>query len=168
MPQLEISTYASQIFWLVVTFVPLYFFIVKGAIPKIGEVLEARQGKIDDDLKIAATRREEAEAVLVEYQKLQADAHAGAHAAIRQAQEEMKARAAEQGAEVAAAMAKQTAEAEARIAEAQRAALANLDDTVAEAVAAATEKLIGIRPNGEQIKAALAESGGAESGGSGG
>ena len=94
MPQLDVTTYASQLFWLLLTFVPLYLVITKVALPRIGEVLEARQDKIDDDLKKAAARKEEAEAVMSEYEALQADAHAKAQALLRETQEAMKAEAA--------------------------------------------------------------------------
>ncbi len=163
MPQLDISTYGSQLFWLVVTFVPLYFFVVRAAIPRIGEVLEARQGKIDDDLEIAGERKTEAEKVLADYEKLQAQSRADAQAVIRQAQEEMKAEASAQGAVLSRKLAQQLTEAEQRIATAQNAALSNLDDTVAEAVSAATAKLIGVRPDDASVRAAISTSGGGES-----
>ena len=75
MPQLDVSTFASQILWLALTFVPLYLIIVRVALPRIGEVIEARRDKIDDDLKKAAARRDEAQAVLAEYEALHAASH---------------------------------------------------------------------------------------------
>ena len=89
MPQLDISTYTSQLFWLLLTFVPLYLIILRKALPRITEVLEARRNKIDDDLKKAATRKEEAEVVRGEYEQAQAESHAKAQALLKQAQEEM-------------------------------------------------------------------------------
>ena len=40
LPQLDIATYASQVFWLIVTFIVLYFLVAKIAMPRIAEVLE--------------------------------------------------------------------------------------------------------------------------------
>ena len=109
MPQLDVSPFASQILWLVLTFVPLYLIIVRVALPRIGEVIEARRDKIDDDLKKAAARKDEAQAVLAEYEALQAASHAKAQGLLRQAKEEMAAEAAERNAELAAKRAEQTA-----------------------------------------------------------
>ena len=51
MPQLEqISTYASQIFWLVVVFAVLLGVMLKVALPRVQGILEERQKRIDDDL----------------------------------------------------------------------------------------------------------------------
>ena len=119
MPQLDVSTYASQLFWLVLTFVPLYLIIVRVALPRIGEVLEARQDKIDDDLKKAAARKEEAESVLAEYQALQAESQAKAQALLRQAQEEMAAEAARLNDELTSRLAEESVVAEKRIAAAK-------------------------------------------------
>jgi len=50
MPQFDPSTYASQLFWLAVMFVALYWIVSKIAVPRIGEVLEQRARVIQDDL----------------------------------------------------------------------------------------------------------------------
>ena len=55
LPQLDVQTYASQIFWLVVSFIVLYFLVAKVAMPRISEVLEERQERIEDDLDKAET-----------------------------------------------------------------------------------------------------------------
>jgi F-type H+-transporting ATPase subunit b len=69
LPQLDIETYASQIFWLIVTFIVLYFLVAKIAMPRIAEVLEGRQERIEDDLDKAETLKKEAYLVRVEYEK---------------------------------------------------------------------------------------------------
>ena len=66
LPQLDIETYASQIFWLIVTFIVLYFLVAKIAMPRIAEVLEGRQERIEDDLDKAETLKKEAYLVRVE------------------------------------------------------------------------------------------------------
>jgi F-type H+-transporting ATPase subunit b len=98
LPQLDIETYASQIFWLIVTFIVLYFLVAKIAMPRIAEVLEGRQEKIEDDLDKAETLRKEAYLVRVEYEKALSSAREEAHEATRRAQEEI----AKHGAEVEA------------------------------------------------------------------
>jgi F-type H+-transporting ATPase subunit b len=98
LPQLDIETYASQIFWLIVTFIVLYFLVAKIAMPRIAEVLEGRQERIEDDLDKAETLKKEAYLVRVEYEKALSSAREQAHEATRRAQEEI----AKHGAEVEA------------------------------------------------------------------
>ena len=157
MPQLDPAVFPTQLFWLLLTFVPLYFVIWRVALPKIGDVLEARQDKIDDDLKKAATLKDEAEAVLAQYEAAQAEARASAQSVIRAAQEEMAAEAERRGSELAETLAKQTAEAEARIHGAKTEALGNLHGAVSEVAAAATNRLLDMRPDEDQVKKAVDE-----------
>lgn len=155
MPQLDVSSYASQLFWLLLTFVPLYFIIARRAIPRITEVLEARQSKISDDLKKAAARKEEAEEVRAEYERLRAESHAKAQGMLKQAQDEMAVEAARRNEALSETLASQNGEAEQRILAARNEALANLDSVVAEVIASATNKLIGEEPAGDEVRRAL-------------
>ena len=98
LPQLDIETYASQIFWLIVSFIVLYFLVAKIAMPRIAEVLEGRQERIEDDLDKAETLKKEAYLVKVEYEKALSSAREEAHEATRRTQEEI----AKHGAEVEA------------------------------------------------------------------
>ena len=41
-PQLDISTYASQVFWLFISFVLIYALMSKVALPKVGAVIDTR------------------------------------------------------------------------------------------------------------------------------
>ena len=155
MPQLDPAVWPTQLFWLAITFGILYLVIWRVALPRIADVLEARQRKLDDDLKKAAALKDEAEAILAEYEKMRADAQASAQAVLQKTQNEMKAEAERLGLDVAATVAKQTEEAVARIAEAKTAALASLEGTVTEVVAAATEKLIGEKAGDQEIARAV-------------
>ena len=68
MPQLEISTFLPQIFWLVITFAALYVVMWKIAVPGIAEVLESRQKRIEVNLEKAAKAKQEAEETLSAYE----------------------------------------------------------------------------------------------------
>ena len=50
MPQFDITTYYSQIFWLIVTFGLLYIFIYKFITPKAEEIFNNRQTNIQDNI----------------------------------------------------------------------------------------------------------------------
>ena len=77
MPQLDPTTWIAQLFWLIVTFVALYFVLSRSILPRIANVMEARQSKIDDDLDRAAASKQEADGVLAEYEKALAEGSAG-------------------------------------------------------------------------------------------
>src|SRR3546814_6935599 len=51
MPQFDPSTYPTQLFWLLLTFVPLYLVVWRVALPRITDVRQSRQGKIEADLR---------------------------------------------------------------------------------------------------------------------
>lgn len=51
MPQLDITTYTSQIFWFAICFAALFTFASKVILPRIDKILTDRQGLIDSDLK---------------------------------------------------------------------------------------------------------------------
>ena len=68
LPQLDYSTYASQVFWLTLTFVTLYFFLTSVVIPKLGGIIEERQAKIKNDLDEAQKLQKEAENTQKKYE----------------------------------------------------------------------------------------------------
>ena len=61
MPQLDFGTYGSQIFWLVVSLVVLFFVLKTIALPQIASGIEERSDAIEDDLDRAAEFRKKAE-----------------------------------------------------------------------------------------------------------
>jgi F-type H+-transporting ATPase subunit b len=60
MPQFDPSSFASQIFWLIITFGALYLVLSKVALPRIAGVIEERQDTIADNLDRAETARRQA------------------------------------------------------------------------------------------------------------
>lgn len=67
MPQLDPSSFHSQLFWLAVTFFVLYIAMSRYVLPKVSEVLQARQERISNDLDKAATLKDEAEVLEQDY-----------------------------------------------------------------------------------------------------
>jgi F-type H+-transporting ATPase subunit b len=64
---MDISSYSSQIFWLIVTFGILYIFMWRIAIPQLRTTVEERKDKISDDLSDAEQLKIEAQSILEEY-----------------------------------------------------------------------------------------------------
>jgi len=78
MPQLDISTFPNQIFWLVVTLVVIYLVLSKLALPRIGGALADRAQKISDDLSSAEDLKQKAVDAEAAYEKALADARSEA------------------------------------------------------------------------------------------
>ena len=74
MPQIEVSTFASQIFWLILCFATLYYLLSRKALPRVSEILEARQDRIAADLDHAQRLRRDAEKTLQTYEQAMAKA----------------------------------------------------------------------------------------------
>ena len=74
MPQLDPSLIPTQLFWLFITFLALFLVAWKVALPRITEVLDARQTRIDGDLEKAEALKAEAEDVMAAYEKTLATA----------------------------------------------------------------------------------------------
>ena len=69
MPQLNPEFFASQLFWLVISFVFLFIFLWRISLPRIGTVLAKRESKINDDLKVAKQLQAEAEEIQTKINK---------------------------------------------------------------------------------------------------
>ena len=82
MPQIAqiAATYASQIFWLLLTFGILYFGIGKMMVPKVMATVDAREGQIAGDLAAAEQARLAADQVEAAWRAKMDEARAAAHA----------------------------------------------------------------------------------------
>ena len=157
MPQLDPTTFVPQLFWLMVTFVLLYLVMWKIAIPRIGDVLQDRQKRIDIDLEKAEQLRKEAESVREAYEKLVTDGSNKAQETIRAAREKVAAEAAAQHASLTEKLAIQTSEAETKIGAAKDQALANIRTVSIEITQLAASKLIDQEISEIEVKAAVSE-----------
>lgn len=155
MPQFDPAFFPTQVFWLAVTFVALYFIMVRYALPRVSDVLEARRNHIEHDLEAAERLKSEAETALAEYEKMMAAARAEAQTLMRRTAEELAADAARRHGELAKKLAAGTKAAEARINEAKEKALADIKTVAAEAAGLATEKLIGTGVGAQAARAAV-------------
>ena len=156
MPQLEqIATFPSQIFWLIVTFAALFLVMWRIAVPRIADVLEARQKRIDDNLDKAEAAKKEAEAAIEAYEASLSEARDKAHGLINDTAAEIAAEAAAKDAELTERLQAQIADSEKAIADARDKALASVRETAIEVALAATEKLVGEAPDRAAVEKAV-------------
>ena len=150
LPQLDISTWPSQLFWLVVLFGAGYIIMAKLVTPRIGAVLEERRARLDDDLGKARTASENAARTRSEYEAdLDAARGAAAETAKTAAAEAAK-KADASDAKIAKKLADKVAKAEAKLATARSDALGNLNDVAAEAAMVAVAQLADIKTTAAQ------------------
>jgi F-type H+-transporting ATPase subunit b len=156
LPQLDATTFPSQIFWLIVSFLVLYWLFSRKALPRVSDILEARQARISSDLDQAAALRNEAEEALRKHQAVVAEAQARAAAQIKETQDRLAAEAAKRQAEVDAGLNAKLAEAENRIAAAKNQALAEIQNVAAEVARSAVQRLSGIEVEARDVEATVA------------
>jgi F-type H+-transporting ATPase subunit b len=144
MPQLDVTTFAPQLFWLAVSFIVLYVLMTKVALPRVGAAIAERRARIDGDLERAAQMKSDAEAVMAAYEKALGEARAQAQETVRQTSERLAAEAAERQRAAGAKLAEQTAAAEKRIAAAREAALANVRSIAVDVARTAAQRLTGV------------------------
>ena len=155
MPQLDFSTFPSQLFWLAVIFVLLYLLMARVALPRVSAMIVARRARIDGDLERAAQMKAEAEAVMAAYERSLADARAQAQTTLKEAMDRFGAEAAERQRRAAEALSAETSAAEKRIAEAKAQALAGLRAVAIDVSRTATRKLVGLDVDESSAAAAV-------------
>lgn len=90
MPQLNLATYASQAFWIILCFCTLWFLLSVFISPKIADILEQRKRKINDYISRAEKLNSEAKSSLEKYQGALETARTRAAADIAEAQQKLK------------------------------------------------------------------------------
>lgn len=133
----------AQVVWQLMIFAALYWMVKNIGLPRVAEVLQARQQRIQGDLETAQKLKEDADAAMVAHREAtarsRAEALASVSSAVQAAEEENQKRADALNARLAA----QIEEAEARIARARAAAMGALREVASETTAAVVTKLVG-------------------------
>jgi F-type H+-transporting ATPase subunit b len=156
LPQLDIATYATQIVWLAITFIALYWAMTRIGLPSVTRVLDERQARLKSDIDTAERLKAEAESILAAYGKAIAEARGAALATLKTAAAEQAARTAKRDGAFAAKLAERTAEAERRIGAAKNAALAEIRGVAALSAGAIAAKLAGLEIGHDRTAAAVA------------
>jgi F-type H+-transporting ATPase subunit b len=155
MPQFDPSFYPSQIFWLVVSFIALYWIVSRIAVPRVGEVIEQRTRLVQDDIDRATALKQETDQAIAAYEKAMADARAQAQDHMRAVTAEMKAAADKKNAEVSAHVGAQIGDAEARIAKAKSDAMSSLRTIAGDTARDIVAKLASLTPDSGAVDAAV-------------
>lgn len=150
LPQLDISTWPSQLFWLAVLFTTGYILMAKFVAPRIGTILEERRAKLDDDLGKARAASEDAARIRAEYEADLDAARIAAAETAKQAAAEAAKQTEAGDAKLAKKLAEKVAKAEVKLATVRGDALANLNNVAAEVALAAVAQLTDIKTTAAQ------------------
>ncbi len=160
MPQLDPETFAPQLIWLAITFIGLYFFMLRMVLPKIGGVIEQRRIRIASDIDQAQSLKEATDKAVAAYEARLAEARANAHRIAQAARERLAAEAEAERARVDAELAEKISEAEARISATKTAALEEVQKVASEVAADIVARLIGSKVSEEKLAVAVEEASG--------
>ncbi len=154
-PPFAADTFASQILWFVIAFVALYLIISRIAIPRIGGTLEARSGRIADDLAEAARLKEQSDAAMAAYEKALADARGRAQTLAGETRDRLHAQAEERRKALEADLNANIAAAEKTIAATKTSAMTNVRGIAVDTATAIVERLTGAAPAAPAVEAAV-------------
>lgn len=155
MPQLDVTTWPNQIFWLLVALVLIHQLLTRVALPRIGAVLAERKGTITNDLAAAEELKQKAKEAEAALTQALADARAEASRIVAQAKADIQADLDVATARADAEISARAAESQRRIAEIRASALESVTevakDTAKEIVAA-----FGGKADARSVNAAVA------------
>lgn len=157
MPQISqlAATWASQLFWLLLTFGIVYFFIGRGMAPKIQATVDQRDRTVADDLAAAEAARVAADAAEESWRAHENAAREAAQKKLGEARAKAAAATERQLAKAGDEIDGKTAEAEARIAAASKAAQGEIEAVAADVAQDIVAKLSGANVTATEAKAAV-------------
>lgn len=155
-PPFDATHFPGTIFWLGITFGALYWLMSRIALPRVAEILETRESKIEGDLKAASTLQDKARAAGESYERLLADARAGAQITAQQARDAANSAADLKRKAVEVETQEKIATSEAAIAAARDQAMTNVAGIAVDAAAAIVARITGVAPSSDDLGRAVA------------
>lgn len=155
-PPFDPRTFASQLFWLALSFGALYFLMARIALPRIGEVIEERRDRIQRDLDEAARLKSETDAALKAYEQSLADARGKAQGLAKDTRDRLTTETEAERHRVEGELNAKLAETEKRIAETKERALSSVDEIAASTASDVVQRLTGQSVSEDEVRRALA------------
>ncbi|WP_241095082.1 F0F1 ATP synthase subunit B [Marinicauda algicola] len=156
-PPFDPTYFASQLFWLAITFAVLYVLLSRWVLPRIGGAIEERRDRIADDLDAASQMKAQADEAVKSYERSLADARAKAQSVAAEAKADADKKIAAEMKKVETELEAEQDEAEKRIREMHEKALAELDAIAAGAAAAVAARLAGLEVGEDEAAEAVAK-----------
>jgi F-type H+-transporting ATPase subunit b len=143
MPQLDPSSYLSQLFWLVICFTLLYLVLARATLPQISKVLQNRRGRITADLDKAESLKREAEKVSADYEATMAETRAKAASLIQSTRQKVEGEAAHKREELDRVVQKKLSDAERKMADVRKKVMEELRPVAAELATLVVKEVTG-------------------------
>jgi F-type H+-transporting ATPase subunit b len=155
MPQMDFANplTSSQVLWMAVILVVLYFALSRWGLPEMGKVLANRAAVIASDLAAARSAKTAADDAVAALNATMAQARNKAHAEVADLVSAAKAKAAASSAALAARLEENLAESEQRIAAARAEAMTAIKPVAEEAAGTILLKLTGSAPDAAALAA---------------
>lgn len=153
MPQLDPSSYASQLFWLTVCFVVLYVLLARKLLPSVQSVLTMRANAVGEDIEQAKRLKNDAEMAREHYEKALVHARARSQAMLVETQVDISSRALDRQADVDKDIEKKLSESHAAITAATKDARSKIAGVAAELTSAITLTLTQKKPEAAKVDA---------------
>ena len=157
MPQLDISTWPPQLFWLAITFLALYFVMSRVAIPRTGGVIALRKSTIDGDLAAAQKLKTETDNAIKSYEAALAEAKAKAQAINIENRNTLNAEIEAERAKLDAALGAKISAAEKKVAASRDKAMADVADMAADIASQIVQQLTGAKVTKAAASAAVSK-----------
>jgi len=157
MPQLDFSTFASQIFWLVVFSVLLYFGLKFFFFPKINKLFDERNANISGALKAAEQAKKEAEQLEQDYRENILSAKKNASLMIDQVNIEMSNENASKKKELEMEFDKKLKESQKKIINSKQLIIDDLLPEIGNTIQLAIKHLINVKLSQEEIESQTAK-----------
>lgn len=144
LPQLDPTSFPSQLFWLAVVFGFMFFFFSKKSLPEISGIIEGRKERVQNDLDEAQRLRDEVAAAQTAYEESLAGARQESSSIFKATEEEIKSNSESQLEDMRRKSATQIASMEKRVASAVDDAMENIGHVAADIAVEAAAKIIGL------------------------
>lgn len=141
MPQFDLAHFASQIFWLMLTFSVLYLVMARLTLPAIRETLQERKERVSSDIEKAEILKKEAEAARTDYTSALSNARIQAKKTVMEADESIKKEIHDRSARLDETLARQIREAELLVTKTRKEAMEKLAPVSAELAQYILEKI---------------------------
>jgi F-type H+-transporting ATPase subunit b len=154
-PQFDSAYWLPQLVWLAAIFAVLYFAVVRPTLPKVGRIIDEREGRVSGDLDAAVAAKGEADSIRTRYDAGMSAARDAAQARVAAAQADAAKAAEGRMKALAEVLDGKAAAAAARLDTARNGARASLAATTTELTAEAVMRLTGLTLPAAEIDAVL-------------
>lgn len=152
LPQLDPTWYASQSFWMLVTFCAMFLAVWRLVMPAMRATVDVRRSKIEENIKQTEILKTEAARLLKELDAARASVRENTARLMAQAQEQAQAQTAQSEAEFTARLNEHIAQKEQALKQARESALREVASISGELTDAIVRKIGGITVPADEIR----------------